>query len=100
MKDRDANDLAVLILILTVVVLAADGVWLHVRSWRQAGTIAALEQRISRLENPPTISDQARSAYQKTKDAAARGYQSVKDAAVQGYRKVRAGCESVGSENK
>jgi len=92
MKLRDANDVAVLILILAVLALVADCIWLHVDNASREAEIVALEQRVARLENPPeepTLSEQAKDVYDKAKDSTAKGWKRLKEAAKAGYEAAR-----------
>lgn len=96
MTRDDAKDLTLSILVVVVLLLAADCVWLHVKSADQATSlakdsalIAQQETRLSSLAekvelhvNPPpgpTFTERTKAAYDKTKDAVKRGYDKVKE---------------------
>ena len=89
MTRDDAKDLTLSILVIVVLLLAADCVWLHVQSSRQATLLARqdirfgeLSQKVELHVNPPpgpTFKERTKAAYDKTKDAVKRGYDKVKE---------------------
>ena len=89
MTREDAKDLTLSILVIAVLLLAADCVWLHVKSADQATLLARQDVRFGELSqkvelhiNPPpgpTFTERTKAAYDKTKDAVKRGYDKVKE---------------------
>ena len=69
-------------LLIAVVVLAADAIWLHVKCARQADELAALTERVSALASmpvEPTFADKAKHAYDKMKSAAVKGFKAARE---------------------
>ena len=100
MRRDDVNEIGLAILLVAVVLLAADCVWLHIKCSRQEAELAALTERVAvqantlgelskRVElhiNPPappsepTFADKAIQTYEKVKSAAAKGIEAAKEA--------------------
>lgn len=93
MRRDDINEIGLAILLVAVVLLAADCVWLHVKCVRQEAALAAqadkvveLSKRVELHINPsappsePTFADKAIQTYEKVKSAAARGIEAAKEA--------------------